>query len=213
MVQNWPLFGIAVRSPRLLLRPIQDEDFDEVIGLIDKGIHDPDVMPFSAGWTGVEPKQRALNACQHWWEHRATWTPQQWELSLTVTHGRRIVGMQSIKASKFSVLRSVSTGSWLGREYQGHGYGKEMRHAVLALAFLGLHAREASSAAAVTNAASIRVSTSVGYHQDGHELEVARGKAQRYARFHLDRETWISGTRPAVELSGLSSDVLQMFSA
>ena len=42
-------------------------------------------------------------------------------------------------------MRTVGTGSWLGRPYQGRGIGKEMRGAVLALAFDGLGAEVAET--------------------------------------------------------------------
>jgi hypothetical protein len=62
------------------------------------------------------------------------------------------------QAQDFSLLRSVGTGSWLGTEYQGQGIGKEMRSAVLHLAFAGLGAQIARSGAYFDNEASLRVS-------------------------------------------------------
>jgi RimJ/RimL family protein N-acetyltransferase len=59
-------------------------------------------------------------------------------------------------------LRTVRTGSWLGLPFQGQGYGKAMRQAVLALAFDGLGAEVAETEAAVDNLRSAGVSRSVG---------------------------------------------------
>jgi len=210
---HWPFFNIEVRSPRLLLRPIQDKDFDEVVDLIDGGIHDPGIMPFSNDWTDVEPTQRALNACQYWWRQRAQWSQQDWSLPMVVVLGHKIIGVQDISASDFSIRKSVSTGSWLGREYQGQGYGKEMRHAILGFAFCGLQALEANSAAIAQNEASIGVSTSIGYAFNGEDLLVVRGKAEYFKRYRLDRGTWLFGDHPEIKLSGLTSGVLGLFDA
>ena len=45
------------------------------------------------------------------------------------------VGIQHMAAKDFPVMRTVDTGSWLTLAEQRKGYGKEMRTAVLHLAF------------------------------------------------------------------------------
>ena len=52
----------------------------------------------------------------------------------------RPVGIQDVIAANFPVLRGVDTYSWLGIDHQGQGFGREMRAAVLHLAFDGLGA-------------------------------------------------------------------------
>ena len=66
-----------------------------------------------------------------------------------------MIGQQDIDADGFAVRRVVSTGSWLGRDHQGRGAGKEMRAAVLHLAFAELGAERAETAAFADNPASI----------------------------------------------------------
>ena len=78
------------------------------------------------------------------------------------------IGSQSILAEDFATFRMVHTGSWLGRAYQGRGFGKEMRAAVLAFAFDGLGARRAETEAFADNAASNAVTRS-------HRLRAERG--------------------------------------
>jgi RimJ/RimL family protein N-acetyltransferase len=65
---------------------------------------------------------------------------------------------QGLGGRDFAVLREVHTGSWLGRRYQGHGIGTQMRAAVLHLAFEGLGAQHAAFGAFEHNAASLGVS-------------------------------------------------------
>ncbi len=64
-------------------------------------------------------------------------------------------------------MKTVSTGSWLKRDAQGQGLGKEMRAAALSYAFDFLNAEVATSEAAVWNKQSLGVSTSLGYEPNG----------------------------------------------
>ena len=48
-------------------------------------------------------------------------------------------------AREFATRRMVGTGSWIGRDFQGRGFGKEMRAGLLTLAFDGLGAKLAET--------------------------------------------------------------------
>ena len=50
---TWPLFDLEVRTPRITLRYIDDEMAVRLVDLANRGIHDPDRMPFSIPWTDV----------------------------------------------------------------------------------------------------------------------------------------------------------------
>lgn len=82
--------------------------------------------------------------------------------------------MQDLAAHQFSITKTVTTGSWLSRAYQGRGFGKEMRAAVLLFAFDHLGAEVAESDAAVWNQSSLGVSHSLGYRDTGIKRVVAR---------------------------------------
>jgi len=99
----------------------------------------------------------------------------------------------------------VSTGSWLGRHYQGQGIGTQMRAAVLVLAFEGLGARHAVSAAFGDNAASLGVSRKLGYRDDGTEWHVVRGRPAMVRRLRLTRADWQAARRVPVRVHGLES--------
>jgi RimJ/RimL family protein N-acetyltransferase len=114
-----------------------------------------------------------------------------------------LVGSQSIDAAKFNILRQVSTGSWLAREFQGQGIGKEMRSAVLGFAFDHLNAYWAISGAFIDNPASAAVSHSLGYEDDGIEVLAPRGEARVLQRFRMTADQWHSRERPRVEVGGL----------
>jgi RimJ/RimL family protein N-acetyltransferase len=201
----WPLFDLELSTERLLLRPPRDTDFSGLIAAVDEGIHGPDEMPFGIPWTDAEPSVRRVQSAQHWWGQRATWKVDDWHLSLAVFLDGRPIGVQGVMAKKFAQLREVSTGSWLTRNHQRKGYGREMRAAVLHLAFDCLGAQVARSAAFTDNPASQAVSRAVGYRENGRSREAPRGVPKEMVHFELTREEWGDASQrfPATRVSGL----------
>jgi RimJ/RimL family protein N-acetyltransferase len=206
----WPLFDLVVRTPRLELRLTRDEDLAAIVELVDGGIHDPGSMPFFVPWTDVEPARRARETAQWLWGHRANWSPDKWSFTAGVFAAGRPVGIQDIGAENFRAVRSVETGSWLGRAHQGQGYGREMREAILHLAFAGLGAEEALSGAFEDNAASLAVSRAVGYDENGEARGRRRDGSGRTIRFRLGRDAWERRRRDDIEIRGLEG-CLEMF--
>ncbi len=206
----WPLFDLVVRTPRLELRLPRDEEFAAVTELVDRGIHDPGTMPFFIPWTEVEPRQRARDSAQWWWRHRAEWSPGKWTFTGGVFVDGKVVGVQDLEASHFRAVRSVETGSWLGRAHQGQGLGREMREAILHLAFAGLDAEEALSGAFEDNAASLATSRAVGYEENGEARGRRRDGSGRTIRFRLGRDAWERRRRADIEIVGLEG-CLDMF--
>ena len=117
----------------------------------------------------------------------------------------RPIGAQSLNATDFAIHRTVDTGSWLGRDFQGRGLGKEMRAAILGFAFDGLHARVATSGAFLDNAASNAVSRSLGYAEDGRASLAPQGIAREIQRFRMSEDAWRSRPRPSVTIEGLDA--------
>jgi RimJ/RimL family protein N-acetyltransferase len=201
----WPIFGLRIRSERLVLRLPTDDDILALIDVAKAGIHPPDEMPFGVAWS-VEPSPAFERGfLQHHWGVRGAWTPEAWMLNLLVELDGRPIGSQSIGAKDFTIHRIVDTGSWLGRAFQGRGLGKEMRGAVLAFAFDGLGARVAESAAFVDNAASNGVSRSLGYEDNGIGALAPQGVSRESQRFRMTAEGWRSRPRPPVEIEGLEA--------
>jgi RimJ/RimL family protein N-acetyltransferase len=205
MASFWPLFDLTIRSPRLVLRPPRDEDFPALLDAIDAGIHDPATMPFTYPWTDVEPGSRRRGSVQHWWSQRANWNTDEWHLPFAVLDHGRPIGIQELFAKDFPVLREVSTGSWLSRPYQGRGYGKEMRAAVMDLAFEGLGAVLARSGAFIDNQASAAVSRALGYSENGRIRQAPRGQPKVMVNYELTRAAWSEhrSTFQPIEISGL----------
>ena len=199
----WPLFDLQLRTPRLELRLPTDDDLVELAALAARGIHDPAAMPFEHPWTDLPPGELERGLFQWNWRGRSEWTPDDWRVTLAVFSDGAVVGAQDVGAREFARRRAVVTGSWLGRAHQGQGIGKEMRAAVLHLAFAGLEAEWAESAAFLDNPASIAVSRGVGYDDNGLGVEVRRGAPALQQRFLMSRARWHSNRRDEITIEGL----------
>jgi RimJ/RimL family protein N-acetyltransferase len=206
----WPVFDLVVRTPRLEIRLPREEEFGALLAVIAAGVHDPATMPFTTPFTDRPSPQRERESAQWWWRQRAEWTSEKWNLTGAVFVDGEMVGVQDINAEHFATLRSVHTGSWLGLAHQGQGLGKEMRQAILHLAFAGLGALEAHSGAFFDNEASLATSRSVGYRPNGETLGPRRDGAARMINVRLDRATWEERRRDDIELVGLEG-CLDMF--
>jgi RimJ/RimL family protein N-acetyltransferase len=200
----WPLFDLRIRTPRLELRPDDDEGLLELAEAAAAGVHDPDTMPFFEPWTDAPPGDLERGALQFAWGRRSSLTPQAWQVNFLIGFEGRAIGLQSIEAEDFSRARTVATGSWIGRKYQGQGIGKEMRAAVLHFAFVSLGAERAQSGAFFDNGASLAVSRSLGYVENGEEIKVRRDEPARLINLLLTRERW-EAHRPSfgIEVEGL----------
>jgi RimJ/RimL family protein N-acetyltransferase len=208
----WPLFTLRIRSEHLVLRLPTDDDVLALIDLAKAGIHPPDEMPFGVAWSVVPSPAFERGFVQHHWSMRGSWSPEAWMLNLLVESDGRPIGSQSLHANDFAVHRNVDTGSWLGQAFQGRGFGKEMRAAVLAFAFDGLGARVAESAAFLDNLASSGVSRSLGYAENGLGALAPQGVSRETQRFRMTAEAWRSRPRPPVAIEGLEA-CREMFGA
>lgn len=210
---HWPLFDIRIISPRLVLRLPIDDDIPGLINVAKRGIHDPEFMPFQSPWSDRPSPEFERNTFQWHWRGRAEWTPENWRLGLGVFIDDQPIGAQDVAGKDFSKLKTVVSGSWLGREFQGKGLGKEMRAAMLHFAFEGLGAEAAESEAWENNSASIGVSTSLGYERNGVTRRPDPRGGPGYVtgiRFRLTRERWESIKQSEVKIEGLEN-CLDMF--
>jgi len=201
----WPLFALRVRSERLVLRLPTDDDLVRLMAVAKAGIHPSGQMPFGVAWSTVSGPAFERGFLQHHWGTRAGWSPESWHLNLLIERDGEPIGSQSVHSERFGVMRTVDTGSWLGREHQGQGYGREMRAAVLSLAFDGLGARVALTEAFTDNAASGGVSRSLGYEDNGRGSLAPEGVARETQLFRMTLERWRSRPRPPVTIEGLEA--------
>jgi len=195
-----PLFGLRLRTPRLVLRLPTRAELVELAQVAERGIHPPEEMPFAVAWTDDLTVERFVAFHE---AARERWNPDDWSLILGVWAEGRLAGTQEVAAEEFATRRTVVTGSWLGQEFQRRGYGTEMRAAVLEVAFCGLGAEAAVSGALEGNVASARVSAKLGYEPAGEGVHSPRGEPVREQRFRLVRARWKAVERPPVEIEGL----------
>lgn len=202
-VRNWPLFGLTVRTDRLELRLPDLGMLDELAEVAARGVHDSEVMPFARPWTDLPPPWLERSVIQYGLLQIASWKPERWTFNAVVLHDGRVIGTQDMVAKEFAISRGFSTGSWLGREFQGKGFGREMRAAILHLGFAGLGAQEAASEAFIDNPASLGVSRSLGYEPNGMTHVARRGQRAAHMSLRLTREQWSCQRHPKVQLEGL----------
>jgi len=140
------------------------------------------------------------------------WRVDDWVLPFVVLREGEPLGVQALEGKDFLVRRVVDSYSWLVRAARGQGVGKQMRTAVLELAFRGLGARHAISEAYEENAASLAVSHALGYKDNGVSVERRDGSEETTWSQHLLlaasdwRPAWemsISGLEPCLPLFGL----------
>lgn len=202
LMRLWPLFGLSVRTPRLELRYPTDEDL-LALAALSGDIHDPDFLPFSGTWSLLPDGERERAVLQYHWARRGDFAAASWRLELVAVVDGEVVGTQGAIATEFPITRTLESGSWLGRAHQGKGIGKEMRAAILHLAFEGLGALRADTGAVEGNAASLAVTEKMGYRPNGDSIDATNGVRTRLLRYTLDREDWLPARRDDIELVGL----------
>jgi RimJ/RimL family protein N-acetyltransferase len=202
---HWPLFDLEVRTPRLTLRYADDHLCTELATLASKGIHDPSTMPFAVPWTDIESPELERQAFRFWWGCRADTSPAKWNLILVAIVDATVVGTTSLGSSEFAVTRTFETGSWLGRDHQGRGLGKEMRYATLQLGFDGFGAEQATTGAFSDNPASLGVTRSMGYEPNGRLRHERRGELAESLRFQMTRAHWATIRRDDISLHGVEA--------
>jgi RimJ/RimL family protein N-acetyltransferase len=212
LAHHYPPLGLRVTTPRLVLQMPTDEDLLTLLDVAERGIHDPADMPFLVPWTDTPSPQRERDSLSHWWGIRSQWSPGNWNWNGAVYLEGEPIGVQNLQAHHFAQRRQVSSGSWIGQEFQGRGIGREMRAAVLHLAFAGLGAILAHSGYLAGNAASRRVSEELGYVANGFSYETIRGELVRVESVVLERSAWEARRRDDITIEGLEP-CLEMFGA
>ncbi len=198
LARFWPLLGLRLATPRLVLAPLRDSDMPDLLDLVLDGVHEPGAMPFLLPWTEAPRDELIPNTLRYWWTSRGALVPTDWALPFVVRMSGTVLGVQDLMAKDFAVTRTVHTGSYLGLAHQGRGIGTEMRAAVLDFAFDHLKADRADSSAFTDNPASLRVSEKLGYQFDGTRV-VQRRPEERAVEQRLTRH---SGDIPPPVVAG-----------
>jgi RimJ/RimL family protein N-acetyltransferase len=208
----WPLFGLTLRTERLVLRLPTDDDLLDLMDLARAGIHPADEMPFGVAWSRIPSPAFERGYLAYHWGNRSGWSAGEWELGLAASFDGTLIGMQGMHAREFTTRRTVGTGSWVGQDFQRRGFGRDMRAAFLTLAFDGLGAHLAETEAFLDNAASNAVSRALGYEENGFGSLTPEGTPRETQRFRMTADRWRSRPRPPVTIEGLEG-CLELFGA
>lgn len=200
----WPLAQLTLSTKHLELRVPNDDELSVLAQVAASGVHEPGEHPFLTPWTDLPPRERALHVLQQHWSRRGMWCAEDWALEMGVFRGDQPVGMVTLKARNFSVLREVKTESWLGLEFHRQGIGTEARTALLSLAFEGLGAVAALTEVFQDNVGSQGVSRKLGYLHDGISRDVLAGRAVVSDRLRLDVSDWVPTDPAYLVVTGLA---------
>jgi len=197
----WPLFDLRLVSPDLDLRAMTEADLAPIADLLPDDVElDPAAQTYDVhdARTG-----RGMVSHQGYWQGYGTWRPGAWRLPFVVRAAGEIVGVQELEGNDFPALRTVDSSSFLVLAARGRGYGKQMRGAVLALAFGPLQAQAAITSAWHDNHASLGVSRALGYRPNGESLQARGDRADVMKHMRLLRADWLaSGLASQVRISG-----------
>ena len=192
----WPLFDLRIDTPDLTLRPMTEADLPVLADLLPD---DVELDPAATRYAKVDERlARGIVVHQGYWKAHGTWRPEAWRVSFVVRAADRILGAQELEGNDFPTLRTVDSASFLISSARGRGYGKQMRRAVLALAFGPMDAQAAITSAWHDNHASLGVSRALGYQPNGESLHARGGSADVMMHMRLPRAGWLaSAARPA----------------
>ncbi len=206
-MMSYPLLGLQVSTPTLELRSATDELLDELAQVVRDGKTHGEPPPYDDPMSFYEkdPDLRVAKWLRAIWRSRGRVEPEFWRLYFVVVVDGRPVGEQTLSGVDFATLGTVTTFSWLSVDLRGRGLGREMREAVLHLAFEGLGAREAASDAFVDNASSNAVSLGLGYEPNGSEWATRQGTPALLNRWRLTRDVWEQRRRDYITLHGVEA--------
>ncbi|MBA2418609.1 MAG: GNAT family N-acetyltransferase [Nocardioidaceae bacterium] len=186
----WPMFDIQLSTPELELRHLTEADLASLSNVIPD---DAEQNPSSTTYAGLDARQnRGAVVHQDYWRARGSWRPESWALSFGVFRDGDLLGYQGLEGDDFVKLRTVDSSSFLAAPVRGRGWGKQMRAAVLALAFGPLGARFAITSAWSDNHASLGASRRLGYVDNGITVQQRDGQAGEMVHLRLSRETWMA---------------------
>lgn len=197
-IKSFPIYSLRVITPRLTLRVARLEELDQLAtSSKDNVLIEETKHFFDVDWTSLDSPEYEQNFFCHNLYNLSQWKKDDWTLNLTIFYKHIPIGSISIKGDDFSNRKELATGSWILKNYRGRGLGSEARAGALAFGFNKLEAETFVSDAHKDNIKSERVSSSLGYKQNG--LRTAHEPLD-LKRYLLIKEDWVDDT--LVEVKG-----------
>jgi RimJ/RimL family protein N-acetyltransferase len=200
----WPLFDLRLTAADLTLRPMTEADLGAMAEMLPADVEqDPAATRYAIA---DDQLRRGIVLHQEYWRSFGIWRPAAWRLGFVVSAAGEIVGFQELEGNDFPILRTVDTSSFLVQAARGRGYGKQMRRAVLALAFGPLAAQAAITSAWQDNHASLGVSRALGYRWNGEHYHARGDQVDVMVHMRLPRADWVAGDgAQGIEISGFDA--------
>lgn len=198
----WPVHGLRLATPDLILRPMREEDLGVLCDLLPDDVEQD---PSATRYAGLgERANRHAVVVQSYGRHLGLWSPDDWTLSFVVRRGGAVIGVQTLEGPDYRAERIVDSASWLVVAARGSGLGQQMRAAVLELAFRHLGAVAAISSAVLGNRGSLGVSRALGYAETHRSVLTHSGQTLQHLR--VERATWQAcGLGAQVRIDGLAA--------
>ncbi|MET9273278.1 GNAT family protein [Kribbella sp. NPDC003557] len=206
-MSSYPLLDVRVSTPRLELCGATDALLDHLAPVVRAGKMHAEPAPYDdpISFYEPDPDQRVAKWLRAIWRGRGTVDADGWRLYFVAVVDGEPVGMQDVRGVSFATFGTVTSFSWLSADHRGRGLGREMRTAMLHLAFDGLGAKEATSDAFVDNHGSNAISRSLGYQPDGVDWATRQGEPALLNRWRLTRATWEQHRRDDIQLHNLEA--------
>jgi RimJ/RimL family protein N-acetyltransferase len=176
---TWPQHDLVLTTPSLVLRGMTEADALALAAVV------PDDVEHSPHLPDVSPGHKVLLAYAG---QVASWRADDWVLPFTVLLDGVPIGLQALEGRDFLTRRTIDSHSWLVLSARGRGLGKQMRAAVLELGFAHVGAAYAVTAAWDDNSASLGVSRSLGYVDNGFEIHAG---PRLMTRLVLPAGSWV----------------------
>lgn len=205
----WPPFALIIRSDEIEMTPVRESDYPELADIARGGVRREGVRAFLVDWDSGDDVSIARSIAQYQWSTRANFKTEDWTVEFVVRVAGRVVGVQGVSAKDYLKTRTVTTGSWLAREEQGHGIGTRMRRAIVRAFAEEFSAARFETAYFEGNAASRRVSEKIGYTPNGaHRIVAQDGRARTEHGMVLD----VAALRPDdADFSVVGAEVFRRF--
>lgn len=203
---NYAPLAVRVTTPRLELAGASDDLLQRLEPVVRAGKAAAAPAPYDDPISLYEedPDVRVRKWLQGIWRGRGSVTSEFWRLYFVVVVDGQPVGMQDLIGDQFNVFGTITSFSWLSIDLRRRGLGREMRQAMLHLAFEGLDAKEATTEAFLDNPGSNGVSRAAGYSENGLTWATRRGEPGLMQSWRITRADWIARRRTNIELHGVA---------
>lgn len=199
---KYPPFGLKLSDDFVTLKIVEDSDLAFMCAVTEEDIFEPN-CPWVFPWV-----QENSGTAQFHWGLRANNKASNWTLSFAAYVAGEYVGTIDMRAVNFAEKRTIETGSYVLRKFQGQGIGKRMRTLVAGYAFEHLGARELRTAWHPLNLASAGVSKALGYQVVGRTEFGENDRPEVHAR--LVPEDFVGGS---VQVSGHTDALVEFLGA